>query len=297
MDKVLWSELLPYEFKSRQTDTPIVYLPLGLCEPHGQIAAFGLDTIKAEWLCEQAAKTVGGIVAPSLGYHIHEAGFHARWLEESVGQHNAHMTGMPPHVMLYFFLYQLRAFANSGFKCVIVISGHSGGNQIDYRRAASYFQEHTGVRVWIVSDPELVEGQFQGDHAGRYEISQLMYVRPELVDYTKLSLSTVPGAGGALAIGEDVMEASIELGERIMHACLDQVVTEVRAMKIAAELNSEIDSNAITYEAVEKMWQRIWSERLDWVTSKPWPEQQRVSPNSQWKPYEHAMLEIEQEGE
>ncbi|MGC1239932.1 MAG: creatininase family protein, partial [Chryseosolibacter sp.] len=80
--KTLWAELLPYEFKKRLAECPIVYLPLGLCEPHGQVSAFGLDTIKAEWLCQEAARQVGGIVAPSMGYHIHETGYHARWLEE-----------------------------------------------------------------------------------------------------------------------------------------------------------------------------------------------------------------------
>jgi creatinine amidohydrolase len=68
--KTLWSELLPYEFKQRLAECPVVYLPLGLCEPHGQVSAFGLDTIKAEWLCQQAAGQVGGIVAPSMGYPI-----------------------------------------------------------------------------------------------------------------------------------------------------------------------------------------------------------------------------------
>lgn len=70
--KTLWSELLPYEFNRRLDECPIVYLPLGLCEPHGQVSAFGLDTIKAEWLCLRTAEKAGGVVAPSMGYHIHE---------------------------------------------------------------------------------------------------------------------------------------------------------------------------------------------------------------------------------
>ncbi|OGX61612.1 MAG: hypothetical protein A2189_02530 [Paenibacillus sp. RIFOXYA1_FULL_44_5] len=46
--KILWAELLPYEFKQRLAECPVVYLPLGLCEPHGQISASGLDTMKAD---------------------------------------------------------------------------------------------------------------------------------------------------------------------------------------------------------------------------------------------------------
>jgi creatinine amidohydrolase/Fe(II)-dependent formamide hydrolase-like protein len=47
---------------------PIVYLPMGLCEPHGHIAALGLDLLKAEYYCEQAADRFGVVVAPAQGY-------------------------------------------------------------------------------------------------------------------------------------------------------------------------------------------------------------------------------------
>ena len=50
---VAWEFLLPEEFERRLAARPIVYLPLGLCEPHGHIAPFGLDTIKARYLCEE----------------------------------------------------------------------------------------------------------------------------------------------------------------------------------------------------------------------------------------------------
>ena len=79
-ETVCWEELLPAEFEARLKAFPVVYLPLGLCEPHGHIAPFGLDTIKARYLCEQAARRFGGIVAPAMAYQIHETGYHAPWL-------------------------------------------------------------------------------------------------------------------------------------------------------------------------------------------------------------------------
>ena len=47
---VYWAELFPLEFEERLKACPVVYLPLGLCEPHGLISAFGLDTFKAEYI-------------------------------------------------------------------------------------------------------------------------------------------------------------------------------------------------------------------------------------------------------
>lgn len=282
--KTQWSELLPYEFKKRLADCPLVYLPLGLCEPHGQVSAFGLDTIKAQWLCQAAACKMGGIVAPSLGYHIHETGYHASWLEETVGEENPHMTGMPPDVYLSFFLYQLRAFANVGFRHVIVISGHSGGNQEDLRKAAKLFMKYVPIHIWVRSDPELVEELYTGDHAGKYEISQLMYIRPDLIDMKAISYEQYPDSGGRLALGTDADEATPQLGEAIMEACLNALCSAVSEM---IKDSADVDVQRVSYETVEKIRAELLQQATKWTTAKPWPGQKGVSTSSQWKPYEY----------
>lgn len=60
---VRWAGLFPDEFLARQQAQSVVYLPmgLGLCEPHGHIAVMGLDTIKADYICDEAARRFGGI--------------------------------------------------------------------------------------------------------------------------------------------------------------------------------------------------------------------------------------------
>lgn len=283
--KVLWSELFPVELKRKLAECPIVYLPMGLCEPHGQISAFGLDTIKAEWLCEMAARRAGGVVAPAQGYHIHETGYHARWLEESVGEQNPHMTSMPPDVVLRLFLYQLRAFVNAGFKGIVVITGHSGGNQHDLRRAAEHLMRVSTVRIWVASDPELVEGTYEGDHAGKYEISQLMFLRPELVNLPLHLLEQEPGSGGKLAIGHDALEATSAYGEQIMQACLERICNKVKELLEQTVVNST--PPRLSYADVEKAWQALAHEKSEWLTAKPWTEQQPVSESSMWRKYEY----------
>jgi len=279
-EKTLWSELFPHEFKRRSAENPTVYLPLGLCEPHGQVCAFGLDTIKAEWLCREAAERVGGIVAPSMGYHIHETGNHARWLEEEVGEENPHMTAIPPAIFVSFFLYQLRAFVNAGFRTIIVISGHSGGNQCDLRLAADVFMKHVPVKVWIRSDPELVEGRFSGDHAGKYEISQLMYIRPELVDMKAKFYEDAPNSGGRLALGGDAGEAEPEFGKAVMEACVERICAEVSG----TDHDDGTEIPKIPPALIETIWAEVAQTVSRWVTANPGPIQ--VSPGSQWKPYE-----------
>jgi creatinine amidohydrolase len=286
--KVRWAELFPDELLERIKQTPIVYLPMGLCEPHGHIAVMGLDTIKADYLCDEAANRFGGIVAPTQGYQIHEAGYHAPWLEEVVGEVNTYMTSLPPHVMLYFFLYQLRAFHNAGFKAAIIISGHSGGNQNDFRLAASFFEKYSSMKVRVFSDPELVSGKYTGDHAGKYEISQLQFIKPEFINLGAASRSKEMGSLGRFAQGEDCLEASAKMGKDILEESLTYLNTVTHQLK---EGFSSTNPGMMQYDTVEKMWAELKSMQHQWETVRPKAGQVSVSDNSRWKPYEYIKIQ------
>jgi creatinine amidohydrolase len=276
---------------ARIAECPIVYLPLGLCEPHGHGAALGLDLLKAEALCVAAARRFGGVVAPSQGYHIHETGYHARWLEEVVGEVNPRMTVVPPHVFLHFFLYQLRAFHNAGFAGTIALTGHSGGNEKDLRLAASSFMLQSSMSVVAVADSELVAGQFSGDHAGCFELSQLMAIRPDLVDKSRLGRAwqhTVSANLGRFAQGEDADAASQELGLRIVEASVERLGAIACETLSAQKLQALEQRPRLGYAEVEAAWARVLEQRRAWVTESPMPGQAPVTQGSQWKPLELA---------
>ncbi|MEW9698640.1 creatininase family protein [Paenibacillus sp. SI8] len=281
VQRVRWSECYPVELQARMKECPVVYLPIGLCEPHGQISVYGLDLIKAEYLCEKAALCYGGVVAPSLGYTIHETGFHAGWLEEVVGDENPRMTSIPPHVLLYFFIYQLRSFANAGFSSAFVLTGHAGGNEHDLRLTAALFQEAFGFEVQVFTDGELVADRYAGDHAGKYEISQLMHIRPDFVDLALCSLANHPGSDGTLAIGSDAMEASQEYGRQILEATLEQIGVHVSEMNY-----SPSSLKRIGIAEMEQVWLKVLALQGEWRTSSPLKQQLPLSRHSQWQPYE-----------
>ncbi len=260
---VRWADLLPEEFLARQRELPVVYLPMGMCEPHGHVAAFGLDTHKADYLCDEAARRFGGIVAPTQGYHIHESGIHRPWLAEVAGDVNPRMAALPPDVVLRTLVFQLRAFVNAGFGTVAVISGHNGP-QPDLRIAAAEFTaEHPEVEVHVVSDPELVAGKYEGDHAGRYEVSQLLHIRPELVDLGRVG-RTETDELGRFAQNPDAGEATADHGEAILEASLE-VIGEMVAM--AAERRVSLPT--VTIESCEKIWERVRARSGEWVTLDP----------------------------
>jgi creatinine amidohydrolase len=280
---VRWADLRPLEFAARLNDCPIVYLPVGLCEPHGHVAALGLDMHVADALCEAGARAYGGIVAPTQGYHIHETGYHAAWLEETVGEHNARMASIPPHVFCLQYLYQLRAFANAGFKAVFTLTGHGGGNEHDLRTWGDAFTARFGLPVTTLMQFELAPG-FRGDHAGRYEVSLLWHLRPELVDMTRLDHAADPQRGGRLAQGEDAAVASPEYGAAIFAQVVETLGARVAALRARAA--QAVVTPRIDHAAIEALYAELRASARSWVTMNPRPGQPAVSETSQWKPYE-----------
>lgn len=285
-EPVKWQELFRKEFEERIAQHAVVYLPLGICEPHGNIAVLGLDTIKAEYLCVEAAHRFGGIVAPTQGYQIHEVGFHAPWLAEVAGNVNTYMTSMPPAPMLYFFLYQLRAFHNAGFKQAIVISGHSGGNQVDFRMAAKAFMQETDMIVHVFSDSELTNGKYTGDHAGKYEISQLLFIKSECINLDRIKEWQANKPETRFAQGEDAAEASAEYGKQIIEECL----TGIRNILLQQETKVVETRTLMPYITVEKIWDEIKVNADHWHTANLQPQQLPAPDDSIWKPFEKYRL-------
>lgn len=260
--RVGWQELLPHEFDARISARPIVYLPMGLCEPHGMAAAFGLDTLKAEFICQQAAHRFGGIVAPTQAYHIHECGYHAPFLEEAVGSDNPRLGSLPPELVLRTLLYQFRAFANAGFRTLVVVSGHNGA-QADLRLVANEFMRLVPVRVLVRSDPELIRDVISDDHAGRFELSQLLHARPDLVDLARVT--SVTGRYGRLAQGADAHAATAEFGEEILGLMIERLGNLIDITGI--DEHSHVPF--LDFADVEPTWAAIEQERDRWVSYGP----------------------------
>jgi creatinine amidohydrolase len=164
--------------------------------------------------------------------------------------------------VLETFLYQLRAFRNAGFKGVVAISGHAGGNQDDLRKVARVFSEAYPIDHFVCADPELVEGLFQGDHAGRYELSQLLAIRPELVDMSRAGRTTSDPLG-RFAQNPDVSEASAALGVEILEASLRSVERVVKGFALESPPGG---NTFISMDGMELLWASILADKGNWQT-------------------------------
>lgn len=259
-EQVRWDMLKPAEFLLRQAAAPWVYLPMGLCEPHGHVAPFGLDTIKAEWLCEEAARRFGGIVAPTMAYHVHETGYHAPWLEEVMEGVNPRLAALPPHLVLETLLYLFRAYYNAGFRAAVVISGHHGSQQ-DLRMVAEAFSAVFDFPHFVRTDPELVKGTFTGDHAGRYELSQLLAIRSDLVSLDR-SERVKSDPLGRFAQNPDVGLATQAEGREILELSLSVISDATKTFPGSPE----IDRTSIPMQALEPIWASLRERKQSWAT-------------------------------
>ncbi len=141
-----------------------------------------------------------------------------------------------------------------------VISGHNGP-QADLRIGAEEFTaSFPDVTVHLFSDPELVAGRFEGDHAGRYEVSQLLHIRPELVDLGRAGRVETDELG-RFAQNPDAHEATAAHGEAILEATLERI----------GELVSDAGGGTValptvTIDDCEQIWSRAEARSDEWVT-------------------------------
>jgi len=184
--KVKWEEMFPDEMERAIEEHPLLYLPYGMCEPHGHHNALGLDGIKCYELCVRAAREGGGVVAPLTMWHIGEQGIGVPWLTRQNAP-QPFITTMGHELFVQGFIWHLRAAVARGFEAAIAMTGHYGGTECDMRSAAAVFAEHVPLPMWALADWECIHYKhYKGDHAGPCETSQLWSLRPDLVDVSRI---------------------------------------------------------------------------------------------------------------
>ena len=126
---------------------------------------------------------------------------------------------------------------------------------------------------------------FPSDHAGKYEISALWHLRPELVDMSLLNRQFEPGSGGRLALGRNAGEASRAYGAAIVTEAIENMRGFVEAMSTQATAATIVQP--IPYDPIEQLYAELKQSMPNWVTMKPGLGQPKVSTDSRWKPYEN----------
>jgi creatinine amidohydrolase len=263
--KVRWEEMLPDELLDAISKDGVCYCAYGLAEPHGPYNALGLDWLKAKGIVELAAVMHGGVVAPPFAWHVHDRPFFP-WLE-SQGIKQTLCGAIPGDLWLRTVLHQIRSIDARGFKVGILITGHYGGLQNDLKLLCDYYTRKTGspLKLFAAADHELIgyEG-YGGDHAGLTETSQLLALRPDLVDLSRKKEGWKSGGWAGMQFPtDDGRSPSAEVGEKIVTS---QVVQLGHIQKDLLNRHSAKPGwQAPTMTDVDALWYRF-----EQLTRKYW---------------------------
>lgn len=250
--EVRWDRMFRDELEQSIRDCPLVYLPYGLCEPHGSYDAVGLDGLKAHALCCRAAHAHGGIVAPVDFWHVHEVASYAEWGAGDVGEARPWLTAVPPWIHFKNVCYHVRAADALGFEAAILVTGHYGPNWEDLKQLVSILGPHFDIRLYGLPDYEAIGDTSRvaagtGDHAGRIETSQLWALAPECVD-----LSRCREEPEGFAAAADAIDSSRRLGEEIVATQVEWLGR--KASELLAEFGATERRGPRSFADVEAIW-------------------------------------------
>ena len=202
-----------------------VYVPSGPLEWHGRHNPVGLDALKVDAVCQQAAAQTGGLVFPTIFFGAHAV----PW-----------PLGMPVESQQVQANTQtvLDYLVRNGAQVVVWLSGHGGTE--DYsaiRQAALTTMRRSNCLVLAAVDQHfLLDLEPAMDHAAAIETSFMLHLDPETVDLSILDPDPDRWPDGVG--GEDPREhASAERGMRYSDVLVDRVA--VAAQRLVA-LNDPI---------------------------------------------------------
>jgi creatinine amidohydrolase len=168
-----WNESTRGELSAALPEA-VVVLPIGATEQHGPHLATGTDALLASEIVERAVvRAEAGrsfVVAPALSY--------------GASDHHLPFGGtlsLSVETLLAVLLDVGRSIAAGGGRRLLIVNGH-GGNQGVCHAAGAAISTRYGVAVAHIDYWALLDGDpGVPGHAGEFETSLMLAVRPELV--------------------------------------------------------------------------------------------------------------------
>jgi creatinine amidohydrolase len=180
---MLWEEMTAKEFEKAVIETEgICIIPFGVIEKHGNHLPLNTDIETARWVAKEAVKIEPAVIFPNYYFgQIAEA---------------LHVPGTIsiPHDLMFKLLDEVcNEISRNGFKKIVILNGHGGNNafvqyfiQSSLRVKKDYVVYSLNFDKWINNDQlndvaKILGTDDLGEHAGNYETSLMMVIRPDLV--------------------------------------------------------------------------------------------------------------------
>jgi creatinine amidohydrolase len=239
-DAVRYELLLPWQLRAIMERRPVVYIPLGTYEWHGEHLPVGLDALTAHGICLRAAMADGGVVLPAMHYGC--GGGHGGYPWTVIPLEPDHI-----EALLNYTLQRLEA---NGAKLVVLFSGHFAPTQLNMidRLASSWNDSSRSLHVYATAVNRVKGLSLGPDHAGLFETTLLAALWPDLVQLGRLpSLHEAPLATDDIweegrhnpdhpiwgVVGPDPRNVRAEDSKPLLSAAVDWIVNNVRERLIA----------------------------------------------------------------
>ena len=176
----IWSEFSHTSIPKAAGKTEVVVMVTGALEAHGTHLPLGTDSILPTYLAEKVAEKTNALVLPTIP-------FGDSWdFNKFPGT-----ISIDPQVLTQFYKSVMTGVFKNRFRYLIVLNGH-GGNVPALKMAAKAATEKGECVVIIVNwwrdlaetARKIVEETPSG-HAAEDETSEVLHVRPDLVDMSK----------------------------------------------------------------------------------------------------------------
>ena len=250
-----YAELRPDQLGQRLEVVPVAIVPWGALEWHGPHLPFGLDGLVAESFSQELAARTGAVLLPTTYLPI-TALPHPQSI--SIGT----------EVVRGAWHDLLRELGRAGFRVVCIVSGHyAQGHEIVLAEVADQFSQHgptlalAGTPLALLDDPGLL------DHAGRWETSQLLHYRPDLVDLSALPPGSLPPVGQVAVLGDDPRKASTEQGRAIVERALESWAAWIERLlggQALTALHDLYSARMASYQAyLDRYYRGSWEAAIE----------------------------------
>lgn len=186
--KVLLSEMTTHEIKEKAKPNTVVVVPVGSMEQHGPHLPLETDSRLVQEVAtraaQMAANRISVLVTPTV------------WLGLS-GQHIdfCGTLTLDPHCFMDVMSAIVQNLERHGFRRIVLLNGH-GGNMAALDTIARAFQSEVktlvvAVAYWRLAEEGRIEAVRQSGpggmaHAGEFETSCMLFLRPELVHLDRM---------------------------------------------------------------------------------------------------------------
>jgi creatinine amidohydrolase len=234
--RTLLAEMTREQIRAIAAETTVV-LPTAAIEQHGPHLAIVTDTLACATICQRAAEIAAEQIAVTVAPPVQFGSSHHHFPHPGV-------LSLSNGTFIRVVAEICESLARSGFRRIVIVNGH-GGNDEAIRVAARDVALIQPVSIaaasyWTIAGPALVDEGRAGEigtlpgHAGAFETSLVLALRPDLVDRAsyppavgsppyEIDLShrpTVLRAGVSLGSGpgytDDPAAASAAHGERFL---------------------------------------------------------------------------------